>query len=127
MTFLFFAVSLGAALLSYSLWRRRLVALLSRSGQAEDLADVTVLDWPGIIGALLPHGLRRHWNFLVVWGCTLLLGGTPHGLVLYAISKGEDRYLAYVLTLVWLSASLGLPALILARDRLSAARYSTTS
>ena len=127
MIFPLLAASLGVALLSYSLWLRRILALLSRSGQAEDLADITVLDWPGIIGTLMPRRLRRHWNLLVVWGCTMLLGGTPHGLVLYAISTGEDRYLAYVVTLVWLSASLGLPALILTRDRLSAARYSTTS
>ena len=130
MIFLLAALSLGISILGHNLWRRRLAAMVSRSGQAEDLADVTpAAEWVGIVSLLLPRGPRRGWNLLLVWGCTLLLGGLPHGLVLAAISRGEEGNLAlfYVLTLGWWLGALGLPALVLTRHRLAAARNSMSS
>lgn len=114
-------VSAAVSVLAYALWKRRFAASAAREGQAEDLAAMPAQEWPGLVGLLLPRGPRRSWNLLVLWTCTLLLGGVPHGLVLHAILTGkflgQQPALLYLPTLAWWAATLSLPALALARHQ----------
>ena len=114
MGYAFLTVSVLLTVLTYQAWTRFFARRRFKSPQ--EFADGPLLEWPGLVGALLPRSLRALWNRILVWLGALALGGFLHPLVIWNFwsprSANPLLYVHYVWTLaLWLSL-LAIPASI---------------
>src|SRR5438067_6829522 len=119
---LLLTISTVLSVLAWRCWARLLTPWLRRRKMSGDLADMSLVDWPELIGLLLPRKARRVWNVLFLWAVVLMFG-TPHYLVLWEFFRSHDidpwLYAHYAWTLAYWLLLLGFPAMLIAQHRLS--------
>jgi hypothetical protein len=119
--YLLIATTLVASVIAFRWWVRLLTPWLRRRSNAEDIANASLSDLPGLIGTFLPTGARRVWNVLMISLCVAVLG-IPHHLVIWNFFRSgtidPSYYFHYLWTLAYWLALLGFPALLIARHRL---------
>ena len=116
-----------ASVLALRFWLRFIRRRLKPVGTDEGLAEMSMPDWPGLIGVLLPRPIRAAWNALVLATVVFLLG-IPHHLVIWNFWNqtrlGPWLYFHYAWTLGYWLLLLALPALIIVRHQRSRAKVS---
>ena len=116
------ATTLFSSVVVFRSWLNISTSWVRRRQISADIAELSLPDLPGIVGAFLPRKLRIVWNVVVLGGCFLLLG-LPHLLVLRNFFRTGNPaawdYFHYFWTLVYWLSLLILPALLVARHRVA--------
>lgn len=120
MAFILIAITTILSAIALCLWVKLFRSRRKPAAPQDNLADIYIPDWPGLIALLLPRSLRAVWNALLTAAVPVFMG-SPHFLVIWNFWNqsrlGPWLYLHYLWTLAWWLLLLAVPATVFVRRK----------